>query len=265
MILSPAMAREQEYQSPESAAYDASGSRCFISNFSGGEVLQLSADGALTVFQSNLSRPLGMILVDTTLYVIDNPNTVAGYDISDGAVRMNITIAEAVFLNDITADSHGFLYVTDSNANSIYRIDTTDQSYSRYLETEFDGPNGIICDNAGNRLIVCYFNDPSYIQAIDLRDKSVRTLADGLINLDGIAMDSERNVYVSCWGPGSFADGFKQCGVIYKFNEAFSASPEIIQTRQYGPADIYFDSMNRRLIIPYFLDNIVEYILLPDA
>ncbi|MBN2426075.1 MAG: SMP-30/gluconolactonase/LRE family protein [Calditrichaceae bacterium] len=250
----------QNYNMPESAVYDPSQKRYFISNFGSGCLMQIDSCGTITTFKSDLSKPLGMVLCGDILYVVENPNKISGFNITTGRQTKQVIIDSALFLNDITSDSNGDLYVTDSRRKSIYKIEPGSMTCYLFTHTIFSDPNGIAYDKINNRLIVCFFCENAPVQAVNLKDSSVTTMVSpSLHNLDGIAIDSDGNAYISCWGKGSFAKGFPSKGMIYKFNPSFTNPPEIIELEHFGPADIFFNPKNNLLVIPYLLDNIVEF------
>lgn len=245
---------------PESAAYDPLQKRYFISNYGSGCLTQIDSNGVISTFKSDLSKPLGMVLCGDVLYVVENPNKISGFNIINDHPAKQVIIDSALFLNDITSDSRGDLYVTDSRKKSIYKIEPESMTCSLFAHTEFSDPNGIAYDKINNRLIVCFFCENAPVQAVNLEDTSITTLVSpSLHNLDGIAIDSDGNTFISCWGKGSFAKGFPSKGMIYKFNPSFANLPEIIELEHFGPADIYFNPKSDLLIIPYLLDHLVEF------
>jgi len=245
-----------DLQNPESIAFDSAGNRYFISNFGSGDIIQIDFKGNRTIFKTGLSKSLGMILREDILYVVTSLNSVRGFTISDGKTVFDLIVKEAIFLNDITADDAGFLYVTDSNNKSIYKIDINKKSYSLLVHTNLDNPNGIIYDKRNNRLVVCYFREMAVIDEIKLDNPKISTLvSSNLENLDGITQDELGNFYISSWGKGSFKEGFSKHGTIYKYDNSFKNTPEIVLTGLHGPADIYFNAHKNELAIPLFLDN----------
>lgn len=170
-------------------------------------------------------------------------------------------IPEAAFLNDITCDFSGFIYVTDSNADAVFKINISDRTYTLLIKTDIDNPNGIIYDRLNNRLIICYFREQARIDAVSLID-TVRTILveKDLVNLDGITVDESGNYYISSWGYGSFTTGFNEGGSIYKFDNRFTNVPDTIITGLNGPADIYYSRETGKLVIPLFLDDQVKFI-----
>jgi len=252
----------QEFKMPESAVFDPLANRYFISNFGDGSIIQIDSLGEKTYFKKGLSKVLGMLIYENTLYVVDNPKTIRGFDITDGSIKLEIQINEALFLNDITCDDSGFLYVTDSQGTTVFKINITSQTYSLFVRTS-EGPNGIIYDKSKNRLLVCYFREKAPIDKINLKDLTISTLVSTeFTNLDGLTLDKGGNCYVSAWGPGSFETGFKKQGTIYKYDNSFKKEPTIVSTGHYGPADIYFNKEKNELVIPSLLSDTVEIIYL---
>jgi sugar lactone lactonase YvrE len=250
----------QEFHAPESAAFDSHSNRYFISNFGDGNIIQIDSTGLKSYFKKRLSKSLGMLIRDDVLYVVTNPNMVKGFRLSDSSQTFEIQINEAVFLNDITYDDDGFLYVTDSNGNAVFKIDISNQTYSLFVKTQHDNPNGIVYDKTNERLVLCYFREHAPIDQISLVDSVLSTIiTTELDNLDGIALDESGNFYISSWGLGSFSAGFKEEGTIYKFDNQFKRKPIKVSTGHHGPADIYYSKEKRELIIPLFLENDVKY------
>ncbi len=250
----------QEFNMPESAVFDTLTKRYFISNYGDGSIISIDSTGEKTYFKKGLSKPLGILIHEHTLYVVDNPNTVRGFDISDGSTQLKIKIEEASFLNDIASDDSNFLYVTGSNTATVFKTDIASKTYSLFMKTQ-GGPNGIIYDKLNNRLLVCYFVEKAPIDEISLEDSTILTLVSTkFTNLDGITMDEEGNCYVSEWGPGSFESGYTKEGTIYKYDNSFKEEPEVISSVHHGPADIYFNIHKNELVIPSLLSDTVEFI-----
>lgn len=261
VLLGAGLVHAQEFQVPESAVYDPLTHRYFISNYGDGNIIQIDSTGRKSRFLTGLSKSLGMVMRDSTLYVVTNLKMVKGFNVLNGAQTFEIQIHEAAFLNDITRDDSGFLYVTDSNGNAVYQINTADQTYSLLVKTETDNPNGIVYDKSNNRLVLCHFREKATIDEIKLDDHKLTTiLKTELDNLDGLGLDTSGNFYVSSWGAGSFSTGFQKTGTIYKFDNRFKNEPIIVSTGHHGPADIFFNKDKHELVIPLFLENDVKFI-----
>jgi len=253
----------QDFTVPESAAYDPATGCYYVSNYGNGNIIRINPDGYKIIFQQGLNKSLGMIICQKTLFVVENFKNIRGFNLTDGSESLNLTIGEAQFLNDITSDNNGLLYVTDSRAKAVYQINPVEKTYVQFVKTKTDSPNGILYDKWNNRLIVCYFTEKVCIDEINLEDSTISTLIPaGLTNLDGLTQDLQGNIYVSTWGPGSFQTGFKKQGAIYKFDNQFTNHPTVVADSLYGPADIFYNVEKKEMVIPLFLENTVHFLSL---
>ena len=251
---------QQPLANPESAAFCSESNSYFLSNFSGGNIIHIDSMGTRSVFKEGLSHPCGIVICDSTLYVVDNPKKVSGFNINNGKQVLEIQIEEAVFLNDITYDSEN-LYVTDARFNAVFKINRNNKTYSLLIKTLTDSPNGIVYDRFNDRLLICYFRENSAIDEINIRESSTRTLIETHFdNLDGMTFDESGNCYISSFGQGSFSVGFKKEGTIYKYENTFKNEPLAIITDLYGPADIFYNIKKKEIVIPLFLVNDIMYL-----
>jgi sugar lactone lactonase YvrE len=250
----------QEFNVPESATFDSQSNRYFISNYGDGNIIQIDSLGEKSFFQKGLSKTLGMVIKNGVLYVVTNLKMVKGFSLSNSNLTFELQIDEAVFLNDLTCDNTGYLYVTDSNAKAVYKIDISNKTYSLFVNTKLDNPNGIVYDKTNNRLVLCYFREKAPVDEISLVDSVLSTIiTTEFDNLDGITIDELGNFYISSWGAGSFSTGFKKEGTIYKFDNQFKKKPVKVSNGYHGPADIYYTKEKHELIVPLFLENNVKY------
>ncbi|TIX09390.1 MAG: ATP/GTP-binding protein, partial [Mesorhizobium sp.] len=152
--------RASGFEQPESALFDAANKRIIVSNIAGnpgeadgnGYLSVLSLDGKLVTrhWTDGMDAPKGMALSGGKLYVADITK-VRVVDLASGKLVASIDVPNAVFLNDMTADSAGKVYVSDMLADTIYRIDG-DRPELFVKDALLASPNGIFAD--GGRLIV---------------------------------------------------------------------------------------------------------------
>lgn len=253
----------QEFIAPESAAYDPVNNRYFISNYGDGNIIEIDSNGIKYYFKKGLAKSLGMIIQEDILYVISNFKKVTGFSLADTSRTFEIIIEQAKFLNDITGDGKDNLYVTDSNAKKIYKINVSIKSYSLFWDSDLNGPNGILYNKQTHSIIVCNFTNNALIQSISLKDSAISVLdSTKFSNLDGLAIDNQGNIYVSFWDSGSFKTGFTHNGSVYKYDNAFKNSPQLVTSNLYGPADIFYNAYKNELIVPLLLGNEVKYIFI---
>jgi len=255
------------YQTPESALYDPGTQAYYVSNFRGHSISRIDETLEVTDFVTGLSFPLGLTRVADTLFAIDNPTWVRGFSLRTGEEVFAVELPEAQFLNDITADGQGTLYVTDSRAGHIYRIHIETSMAELLFANSVPGVNGILFDPLKNRLIACTFKNPAIVIAMSLKDAEtpepqVIAAYDGLVNLDGIAVDEKGNFLISTWGAGGFDVGFTdQAGAIYQFDAEFSQPPTVRVDGLDGPADIAYCVERKECLVPLFLRN--EFRVIP--
>jgi sugar lactone lactonase YvrE len=236
----------QTYNSPESIEFDSANNRWLIANTGGGNILSRSSStGVLTEFTALPSSPYGIEIVGSTLFVCDQISHVKGYNLTTAAQVMNLTISGASFLNGITHDNNGNLYVTDFTARKIYRINIATQQYNVFVTSTSSvtgtKPNGIIFDEPNNRCVFVNWGTNAPIKAVNLADSTVTTLTTTtLTNIDGIAKDGAGNYFVSSWGLNGIA----------KFNNSFTTGPTTVVTGLSSPADIFYNVLTDTLANP---------------
>jgi DNA-binding beta-propeller fold protein YncE len=134
---------------PEGVAYDPVNGRFFVSSVADGNVYAVDADGTLSVFIEDERIPSSLGLeVDVErnrlLVAATNQETEAYlgiYDLTTGENLQWVDLATATpndvehFANDVTVDSSGNAYVTDSLAGVIYQVDLAG-NVSVWLEDE---------------------------------------------------------------------------------------------------------------------------------
>ena len=191
------------FESPESVIYDSFRHVLYVSNIGSwpghvdndGFISKLSTSGEIIEHKwvTDLSSALGMGIVDSNLYVT-NVNEVAQIDIPSGQIIKRYTMDSVGFLNDITTDPDGLVYITDSKDNRIYQIKNEEMSLL-YENPNFGSSNGILYSN-GN-LIVAGFNTGNLTQ-LDLASMTTTIIADSLFEGDGVNAFGD-DLLVSRW------------------------------------------------------------------
>jgi len=209
----------------------------------------LDSNGKFRVFNDELSSTTGLTITQNKLFAVSD-TFVTAFNLETAEKIWTLKIPESVGLNDITADSSGNLYVTDSDLGKVFKIDINNKS-SSVLADEFKRPNGTTYDANNHRLLICSLGFDVPIQAINLNDNALSTVTStNLSHLDGIAQDNQGNTYVSSWYTHS----------VYKFDKDFSESPEQISSGQSGPADIFFNKQKNILAIPNMKANELQLV-----
>ena len=231
---------------PESVLFNSKSKMLFVSNIDGkpqekdlkGSIARISLDGKKIEqnWAINLSAPKGMAIYNQTLYVAD-VDEVVGIDIKTGKVSKRIPVKGAMFLNDVTIDKSGAIYVSDSRTGNVHLI--KNGIVSMYLEKQM-GVNGLLSVDNNLYLLV-----KGTLWKSD-KTKTLSKVADGMDeSTDGIEQTSNKDFIVSCWS-----------GVIYHV-KADGSKQELLDTRaeKINSADIGFDAKNNIIYVPTFFKN----------
>jgi len=238
------IAFSQSYFSPESIEFDYANNRWFIANNGGNNILTRSSEtGALAVFAPtgfSGGGPHGLEIVEDTLYACAGASLRA-YNINSGDLVFSINLG-ATFLNGITHDTAGNLYITDFSGNKIYRFNTKNRKRNTFVASGVSSPNGIIYDKENNRCVFVQWQGA--IRAVSLVDSTVSTLvsSSGLNSVDGITRDGAGNYYVSSWNPTR----------ITRYNSTFTTPTTAVGTGMglSNPADIFYNVLTDTLGVP---------------
>lgn len=241
---------------PESAAWDPATGRIFISSI-GGDYFQIDGNGYISVidpegrvleakwYAEDLNNPQGLVLDGDKLYVADLTRVVV-IDTKKAAQQAVIPAEGAQFLNDLTKDANGDIFISGCKTNRIYRIQSG--KVEVWLdETSLNAPNGLFAEN--DRLLALSFNG-GIMFSIDKQNKEMTQLCDGIANADGITPDGEG---------GYFASGAWQGEVFH-----IDAKGQKTLVLDLGPqktiaADILYIPEKQLLVIPTLDKTVLGY------
>ncbi|MEJ2495531.1 MAG: hypothetical protein P8Y79_14535, partial [Ignavibacteriaceae bacterium] len=165
---------------PESVVFDSLNNRYLVSNWADGNIVVINSWGQQEYFNTELEQTAGLHIVENILYVASSigVNTgIIGFDLLTGTIVFDVDITEKQLLNDITSDNSGNLYVSDCEADKIFKVNISNMTYSIFVESGLGYPNGIYFDKYNNRLLVLNGELPyNPIIAVNLTDSSVSTI-----------------------------------------------------------------------------------------
>ena len=139
-----------------------------------------------------LNAPKGMGKIGNVLYVTDI-NRLIEIDIPTGRIIHIHDIDGARFLNDITTDLQGYVYISDMQAGVIYRFDG--KSIEKWMEGDIlISPNGLYYkDN------LLYIGCTDRILKVDTKSGDYKIAVEGTGSIDGLNIDANGNYIISNW------------------------------------------------------------------
>jgi sugar lactone lactonase YvrE len=154
---------------------------------------------------------------------------------------------KAAFLNDLTRDAEGNLYLSDSSSNFVARIEPAREHKVTILARgpKLAGANGLSIQPKTERLVVVTWGTGRVLEVTKQGD--VRPWLDRQFEkLDGADFDADGNLYFSAYAEGK----------VYRAAEDGKVS--VFQEGLVTPADINIDRRKGLLLIPSFDANFVR-------
>ena len=260
-------------QGPQSFLADPSGEQYFISNANGdpeakdnnGFITKLDQAGKVSQFQfiqggtggATLHAPKGMAIVDGVLYVADL-DTLRGFDKTTGRAVVTVSFEKyrqpgtEVALVDVVYDGKTFLYLSDTDANTIYQINLAQEHAVSVLakDSSLAGPRGLAVHPKTGHLIAVSWNKGKILEVTP--EGAISELVSNSFfssrfhNLNGVDFDSLGNMYVSDFTAGK----------VWRMrpDRRFDVIAEYLSS----PADIGIDRKNHLILVPYEYGNAAE-------
>ncbi|HYJ63688.1 MAG TPA: ATP/GTP-binding protein, partial [Parafilimonas sp.] len=236
---------------PESVLYDAQNKLLYTSLINGkpdsvdgvGGIAKVSLDGKIenANWVTGLDAPKGLGKFGNTLYAADLTQ-VDVIDISTGKLTKRIPVPGAMFLNDITVDANGIVYVSDTRLAKVFRIENGNAT--EYL-SNLKNANGVLAVN----------NDVYVLASGTLykadANKKLTIITNGMDeSTDGAEQVSGGDFIVSSWN-----------GIVYYVKQN-GIKETLFDTRaqKISSADIGYDAQNKIIYVPtFFGKSIVAY------
>ena len=232
---------------PESVLYDESTELLYVSLIDGGGaevdgkggVAILNKDGSLNnpTWVTGLNAPKGLAMHRGLLYIADITKVVIA-DVKTGNVVDEIEIEGSTFLNDVTVDNRGIVYISDTRDNKIYAL--RNGKVSLYLEN-VPSVNGLKFYNG--KLLALAGKEFWEIDA----NKQVKIFTKGFEQGgDGLEPIGNGEYIVTCWP-----------GIIYHVKADGTFHKLLDVQGQMNTADLGYNAKDRTLYIPTFNSNSV--------
>ena len=236
---------------PESVLVDEKENCIWVSNIDGastakdgkGSISKLSKTGTPINLEwvTGLNAPKGMAKYKQELYVADLTELVV-IDIKKAVIIKKIPIEGSVFLNDVTVNNKGAVFVSDSRTGKVHRYE------NNIVTTEIEnlqGPNGLL--SLDDQLLIL---DKGSLLSLTAGG-AISKIMDGMDpSTDGIEKVAPNQYLVSCWN-----------GIVY-YVVAGAQKITLFDTRteKINSADIGYDAKNKIMYVPTFLKkSVVAY------
>lgn len=235
---------------PESVLPDLKNNILYVSLINGaswendgiGGIGKLTPDGKHydSTWITGLNAPKGLGMFENNLFAADNSEVVV-IDIKKGIVTKKISIENASGLNDITVDSKGIVYVSDSRSAKIWRIEN--ENPTLFLD-DIKGVNGL--KSIGTDL---YIGAGKEFLKAD-KNKKLTKIADIPQGIDGIEPVGNGDFLLTGWS-----------GYIFYVTSGGKVDT-LLETHQekMNTADIGYDPVKRIVFVPtFFAKKVVAY------
>ncbi len=189
-------------KTPESVCYDEVRDQIYVSNINGkpldkdgnGFIALLARDGSITKMKwvTGINAPKGMVILDSLLYVTDI-DRIHRIDIARAEIVKTFNVEGAKFLNDMTVDAQGMIYISDMTNSQILRI--KNDTINIFMKgEELTGVNGLTFNN--NKLMVGTKNQ---LLKVDPATKSFKVHVDETGPIDGLVAVHGNKYVISDW------------------------------------------------------------------
>jgi hypothetical protein len=249
--LSPIWSSEATLPIPESVLYSKQDKLLYVALIDGkpaekdgkGGIAKVGLDGKVIAgdWVTGLNAPKGMGVFGSKLFVADVTEVVE-IDIKSGKIVKKHSVEGSQFLNDVTVDSKGNIYISDSSTKKVHLI--KDGKVSTYYEG-LAGPNGLLA--VGTDLLIA---DSGSLKKLTSA-KQISVIAEGMDkSTDGIEEVKSGEYLVSSW-----------VGIVY-YVKADGTTEKLLDTSadKTNSADIGYDPAKKIVYIPTFMkNNVVAY------
>lgn len=238
---------------PESVLFDSIGNQLYVSSING-DPFEKDGNGYISIISlegktihhkwvTGLDAPKGMGMIGDKLYV-SNIDEFVEIDRKTAKITARFKADSSEFLNDITIDSNGVVYGSDTKKACIYRL-KNGQVNIWLSGQELNSCNGL-----------CYFNGSIYIGTgnsilrADTAGTTTEIISNNTGSVDGLEPDGSNGFIFSDYAGSVFI--IDQTGKIRKLLDTGKAG--------INAADIDFIPYMKLLLVPTFADDhVVAY------
>jgi gluconolactonase len=219
--------------------------------------------GKSSILVQGLDDPKGLTIIGTDLFVADK-SRIWRVPLNQAPAKAEVYIAATEFpqvpqfLNDLTADANGNLYVSDSGdimgtgkGGAIYKI-TPQRKLTLVIDGKADprvlAPNGLLADAKGEHLLIVDFTS-GVLYNYEVAGKGLQEVASGFGGADGIVRQANGTIYVSDWKNGK----------VYRVENSKAV---LLKDGYQSAADIALSQDDHHLLVPDMKAGVLDVIRL---
>jgi gluconolactonase len=219
--------------------------------------------GKSSILVQGLDDPKGLTIIGTDLFVADK-SRIWRVPLNQAPAKAEVYIAATEFpqvpqfLNDLTADANGNLYVSDSGdimgtgkGGAIYKI-TPQRKLTLVIDGKTDprvlAPNGLLADAKGEHLLIVDFTS-GVLYNYEVAGKRLQEVASGFGGADGIVRQANGTIYVSDWKNGK----------VYRVENSKAV---LLKDGYQSAADIALSQDDHHLLVPDMKAGVLDVIRL---
>jgi gluconolactonase len=219
--------------------------------------------GKSSILVQGLDDPKGLTIIGTDLFVADK-SRIWRVPLNQAPAKAEVYIAATEFpqtpqfLNDLTADANGNLYVSDSGdimgtgkGGAIYKI-TPQRKLTLVIDGKADprvlAPNGLLADAKGEHLLIVDFTS-GVLYNYEVAGKRLQEVASGFGGADGIVRQANGTIYISDWKNGK----------VYRVENSKAV---LLKDGYQSAADIALSQDDHHLLVPDMKAGVLDVIRL---
>lgn len=240
---------------PEHVTYDSVHQRYLVTNYGNGNIISIDLEGNQQVAISGITKCLGIHIVDTVIYVSAGKNLYS-FDYNTFEAKDTFLLNVFNWVDGMIDDGNGHLFLAE-NSGKVHKFNLTSHEDEIIVSSGLPQyPQDLAYDRVTNRLFLVSWAYQAPIVAIDLKDNSVTNIIEtNSGSYDGIVIDTAGNLYVTSWLFN---------GRVYEWEKPYTGSPVIQYEGLSGPAGLFLDIKENKLIVPNFNGNSLSYISITE-
>ena len=236
---------QPKLSSPKSITYDALGERFLISNIGNHSIIAMDAEGKLSnVIRKGLGNPRGITMRDQELLVADD-DKLHVIDPHAGVITKSITIDGAKLLNDVAVDELGAVYLTDIDAECIWKVDKQGDKTQKFTSKLMQQPSTLYFDKPRRQMLIMSMGQMQPILAFSTKSHDFSIFKDTMYSqISSVQADDLGRIF--------FCSLQEQAVIMIPQTQNRFI---LFERNLKSPADMYWHEPTNELLVPITQEN----------